>query len=157
MKGINIICFLFFVIIFSQCNKDSKVEPIVRVLPNGKYYFHLLDGGWHNYYILDNKIFNNYRDTICYTREAGYLYQSEDSIIIPFLHVENSSSLSPCDFMNDKYNGDTLIYHLTEITFFTDHYNHKGIKGEYFIRMPSKSPFLKYEGSFVMGFKPNQN
>ena len=154
-KGFILIC---LVLNFVQCKKDTtKEEPALSILENGKYYLQLENGGWHNYYIMNDKLFNNYRDSICFEREAGRLTWYGDSLVIPYLHVENSGSLSPCDFENDIFQGDTFIFHFSGIYMFTDNYQKIGLKGRYSITMPSGLPFSKYDGYFILGFKPKQN
>lgn len=159
MKGFKLFLLVFFIFNFIKCNKDSKVKPFERVLPNGKYFLHSKScedcNGTTYYYIQDNILFALRRissDSICLTRKAGEIFKnSNGEIAFSPLNMATTNSNDPCVFASDIYGGDTMIFHLSNISQEISNLGVNYIKGNFFMRMPSGLPFENQEGLFTLG------
>jgi hypothetical protein len=161
MKGIKQLLFLGLILIFTQCRKDDKIEPIVELLPNGKCKLYLETGprsrGVVYYYLKNNFIYTIRRtsltdDSICFGRIAGKLYLDEfKKMKISSLHLQDSYFSNPCAFENDNYGGDTLIVNFSNVR---DTINSKGnsyLIGDFYYLLPSTEHVEKKQGTFFFG------
>jgi hypothetical protein len=158
MKGIKYFTILSLVLIFTQCRKDNKIEPMINLLPNGKCKLYLETGprsrGVVYYYIKNNFLYtirsiSLIDDSICFTRVAGNLYlDGFNKLKISNLHLQDSYFSNPCAFENDNYGGDTLIVNFSNVR---DTINSKGesyLVGDFYYLLPSTANIEKKQGTF---------
>ncbi|MDP3927394.1 MAG: hypothetical protein Q8R57_00070 [Bacteroidota bacterium] len=159
MKAIKTILFLFVIFTFIQCNKDAEVEPIVRILPNGKYSFSDGGGASLKFYLLDNFLYSYHtgENEFCFEKPAGQIFKIGDSVFLPTLFFHGYYSNKKCMFSQEYFGGDTFVYHLSRIHYFQNNNSMNGLKGSYFYNVQSGLPFSKYEGTFILNFISNQN
>jgi hypothetical protein len=160
MKAIKTILFLFVIFTFIQCNKDAKVEPIVRVIPNGTYQFSYktkYGQGFFLYKIIDNKIYGFLkRRDICFSKVAGELKLFDDSVRISSLLRQKPTDENTCIYYNEIYGGDTSILHLFDIEIYKDNNLRPALKGNLYYLSPSPQIIMHNFGSFNLTYTPNQ-
>ncbi len=143
---------LFFLITQIACQtKDPEIKQII--LPDGEYSLSHYSGaiGASEYYTVEsNKIYTKSGDFTCKSRLAGRLIKMGDSIVIPFLHIDDNTQKENCQFLNDKYGGDTFIIHLENIKPYSRPNNslYKGISGNWYYYQ-NYPEILKKSGQFT--------
>jgi hypothetical protein len=160
MRGIKFIAFAIVVFSLLQCNKDNELQPISHILENGVYQFHYQKSsggqGFPLYYVKDNKIFGNYnRVLLCMDRIAGELTYINNSVLVPYLLWQDSYYGNKCAFYNDKFGGDTLIFHLYNIELFKDNNLRNALRGEFYYTNPFPD-HRQTKGSFSFTYTPIQ-
>jgi hypothetical protein len=156
MRGSKLIL-IAILFCFFQCKKDKKDELSTKLLPDGKYILYLETSpqgvGSTNYFLKDNVFYvmrRNTSDTICFDREAGQIFlNSLNKLDLAPLQFGESSN--PCEFANDNYGGDTMIYHFYNIVEASNNLNKKYLKGDFYILINSGHPFSRVEGKFSLG------
>lgn len=155
------LCLFFFLV---QCNKDAKIEPIVRLLPNGDCIITLNTGprstSWNRFYLKDNVIYPVLHDpmtnkitAICFSRIAGYLYRDKsDSVRITPIKMKLNNG-DPCSFLSDIHGEDTYEIHTSNLIV-AKNYNFKTyFSGNFNYNVQSGLPFNKINGTFTLGIK----
>jgi hypothetical protein len=156
------LCLFLFLV---QCNKDAKIEPIVRLLPNGDCGISLNTGprstSVHRFYLKDNFIYPVLYDpltykitSICFSRIAGYLYLDKyDSVRITPIKMKLNNG-DPCSFLSDIHGEDKYELHFSNISSGISYVgSRKYFSGNFYYNVQSGLPFNKINGTFTLSVK----
>ena len=165
MRILKVIAWVCMPLFFVQCHKDAKIEPIVRILPNGSCYILLNTGPRSNssrhYYMKDNIIypvlynsFKNEITSICFSKMAGYLYLDKyDSVRISPIKMKLSNG-DPCSLMSDIHGEDTYELHLSNISSGISNIgSRKYFSGNFYYKIGPGNPHNKIDGTFTLSVK----